>query len=329
MSPVLSRISAGKGFSSNISYKRSFLGRSIASYNIARSLRFNSSDSAYLSRTPASAGNRKTWTWAGWVKRSIIDNSSGRGIFSCDLLTTSDSTFFDLRLGTALYPNSLAISGYNTNWRITTQVFRDASAWYHICVAVDTTQATGSNRIKLYVNGVQVTSFVSSSDPSLNADLGINNTTSHNIAKGFYDYFDGYLADIHFIDGQAVTPSSFGQFDTYGVWQPIAYSGTYGTNGFHLPFSDNSAATATALGKDTSGNSNNWTPNNLSVTAGAGNDSLVDTPTNGTASSGGDAGGTVVGNYCTLNPVVGGANISQITFANGNLEATWLSLIHI
>jgi hypothetical protein len=118
---------------------------------------------------------------------------------------------------------------------------------------------------------------------------------------------DGYLADIHFIDGQALTPTSFGAFDaTTGVWNPIAYSGSYGTNGFHLPFSDNSAATATTLGKDTSGNGNNWTPNNLSVTAGAGNDSLVDSPTNGTASSGGDAGGTVVGNYATLNPLAGG-----------------------
>jgi hypothetical protein len=106
---------------------------------------------------------------------------------------------------------------------------------------------------------------------------------------------NGYLADIHFIDGQALDPSSFGEFDTNGVWQPIDASGlTYGTNGFHLPFSDNS--TAAALGTDTSGNSNTWTVNNISVTAGAGNDSLVDSPTNGSQTDTG-VGGEVVGNY--------------------------------
>jgi len=129
-----------------------------------------------------------------------------------------------------------------------------------------------------------------------------------------------YLADVFFIDGQALTPTSFGAFDaTTGVWNPIAYTGSYGTNGFHLPFSDNSAATAAALGKDTSGNGNNFTPSNLSVTAGAGNDSLVDSPTNGTASSGGDAGGTVVGNYATLNPLDSAGGI-PLSLTNGNLE---------
>jgi hypothetical protein len=106
--------------------------------------------------------------------------------------------------------------------------------------------------------------------------IGVEDSSS--LDTGYYK-FDGYLADIHFIDGQALDPTSFGEFDTNGVWQPIDASGlTYGTNGFHLPFSDNS--TAAALGTDTSGNSNTWTVNNISVTAGAGNDSLVDSPTN-------------------------------------------------
>jgi hypothetical protein len=127
-----------------------------------------------------------------------------------------------------------------------------------------------------------VTSFSSSTDPSLNYDGYINNTGSHSIGRtGLLNalYLDAYLADIHFIDGQALDPTSFGEFDTNGVWQPIDASGlTYGTNGFHLPFSNNS--TAAALGTDTSSNGNTWTVNNISVTAGAGNDSLVDSPTN-------------------------------------------------
>jgi hypothetical protein len=163
-------------------------------------------------------------------------------------------------------------------------------------------------------------------NPAQNADTAINAASPHVIgaqldASVYDDFFSGYLADIHFIDGQALTPSSFGQTDTNGVWQPKAYTGTYGTNGFKLNFADNSNTTAATLGKDLSGNANNWTPNNFSITAGAGNDSLVDVPTAFGTDTG--AGGEVRGNYCTLNPLVGGANSGQITFANGNLDATW------
>jgi hypothetical protein len=129
---------------------------------------------------------------------------------------------------------------------------------------------------------------------------------------------DGYLTEINFIDGQALTPSSFGATNTTtGVWGPAKYTGTYGTNGFYLNFSDNSNNTATTIGKDYSGNGNNWTPNNISVTAGATYDSMVDTPTPYGTDTG--AGGTVRGNYCVLNPV---AKNSRITAANGNLQAT-------
>ncbi|NBW21203.1 MAG: hypothetical protein EBR82_75900, partial [Caulobacteraceae bacterium] len=160
---------------------------------------------------------------------------------------------------------------------------------------------------------------MTSSDPAQNTDLGINNTLEQGIGKGYYDYFDGYLADIYFIDGQALDPSSFTETDaTTGQLIPKAFSGTYGTNGFHLDFADNSNNTASTLGKDSAG-SNNWTPNNFSVTAGAGNDSLVDVPTNGTASSGADPGGSTRGNYPTWNPLAPGANA---TFANGNLDLT-------
>jgi len=287
-------------------------GGAAGGYKIYRSLRFNSADSAYLSRTPASAGNRKTWTWAGWVKRSALGVRQalftvytspylGLEFSGADTITVHDST-----------ETTIAIS------RQTTALYRDLSAWYHVVLAYDTTQAIAANRVKLYVNGVEVTNFSINANPPQNADTAVNMAYLH--AIGVWNtvghYQNGYLADIHFIDGQALTPSSFGEFDTNGVWQPKAYSGTYGTNGFQLKFADNSAATATTLGKDTSGNGNNFTPNNLSVTAGAGNDSLTDSPTNYGIDTG--AGGEVRGNYCTWNPLT--ASITGATLSNGNLD---------
>jgi hypothetical protein len=289
-----------------------------AGYQIQRSLRFNSSDSAYLSRTPGSAGNRKTWTWAGWVKRSALggDNSLftayGNGTQSAGIYFSNDTLTDSLNI----YLNYSG--GTWTSYLITAQLFRDPSAWYHIVVALDTTQATSTNRIKLYVNGTQVTTFNSSAYPSQNEDGFVNQAQLHEIGKlvGNNYYMDGYLADVYFINGQALDPSSFTETDaTTGQLIPKAYTGSYGTNGFHLDFADNSAATATTLGKDTSGNGNNWTPNNLSVTAGAGNDSLVDVPTNGAQTDTG-VGGEVRGNYATFNALALNGN----TLTNGNLS---------
>jgi hypothetical protein len=202
---------------------------------------------------------------------------------------------------------------------LTTSVYRDPSAWYHVQIAVDTTQATGSNRLKLYINGVQVTALDIANYGSQNLDTYINATNAHYIGvwSTYSHYFDGYLADIYFIDGQALTPSSFTETDaTTGQLIPKAFSGSYGSQGWHLEFADNSSNTATTLGKDTSGNGNNWTPNNLSVTAGAGNDSLVDVPTNGAQTDTG-VGGEVRGNYCTWNPL---SQSGSNTLSNGNLD---------
>jgi hypothetical protein len=196
------------------------------------------------------------------VKRS----SAGGFIFS-NLLTGNSSGFF------VEYVDTLKLGEYaggSPSWQLeTVSVFRDPCAWYAFQIVFDTTQATAANRIRVYVNGVQVTSF-SGSSPSQNSIGSWNNTNLHTIGRNGSNpqSFDGYLADIHFIDGQALTPSSFGEFDTNGIWQPKAYTGTYGTNGFKLDFADNSSNTATTLGKDTSGNGNNWTPNNLSVGGG-------------------------------------------------------------
>jgi hypothetical protein len=294
-------------------------------YQIERSLRFNTPDNSFLSRTPASAGNKKTWTWAGWVKRSrptfdtdyLIGCYFG-GSLRYEYLAFTPSDSLDWFSGLYTTGGSTTTSGR----RITTAVYRDTSAWYHIVLAKDTTQATAANRVKLYVNGVEVTTFSTSTDPAQNDESFINATDPHRIGSlvtttGFY----GYLADVHFIDGQALTPSDFTEVSaTTGQLIPKEYTGTFGTNGFWLKFSDNSAATATTLGKDYSGNSNNWTPNNLSVTAGAGNDSLVDTPTSYGTDTG--AGGEVRGNYATLNPI---NKNSGLNLLNGNLDATWSS----
>jgi hypothetical protein len=195
----------------------------------------------------------------------------------------------------------------------TAQLFRDPSAWYHIVVAVDTTQATASNRTKIYVNGVQVTAFEYTQYPSPNYQGSISDTGIHYIST--YDgsnwAFDGYMAEVNFIDGQQLTSSSFGQTSaTTGVWIPKKYTGTYGTNGFYLAFTDNSAATAAAIGKDSSGNGNNWTPNNISVTAGSTYDSMTDVPTLTSATA---------GNYGTLNPLYKG---SLQTISNANLTSS-------
>ena len=203
-------------------------------YNITDSLRFRSSASAYLNRTPTTAGNRKTFTISCWVKRSKLGatqrlfqaKDSASGAYEGIEINSSDQ--FKLR------HHSGAFYEVTTN-----QVFRDTSAWYHLVATVDTTQATSSNRIKLYVNGEQVTSFATASYPAQNYDFPINDTQEHTIGTyptGGGEFFDGYMTEVNFVDGQALTPSDFGEYNTDGVWSPKKYTGTYGTNGFYLPF---------------------------------------------------------------------------------------------
>jgi hypothetical protein len=283
---------------------------STGGYQISRSLRFNSADTTFLNRTPATATNRRTWTWSGWVKKDI----GARSLFTSYWANT-DNGYFNIVFNSDV----LAIQTWAIDARVTTQVFRDPSAWYHIVVAVDTTQASNIDRIKIYVNGLQVTTFSSTGTIAQNTELAVNYNGVHYIGSltTTAALFNGYMTDVNFIDGQALTPSSFGETNAQtGVWQPKAFAGTYGTNGFYLNFSDNSNTTAATLGKDYSGNGNNWTPNNFSVTAGAGNDSLVDSPTSYGTDTG--VGGTVRGNYATGNPL----SHLNATFANGNLDLT-------
>jgi len=289
-----------------------------------RSLRFNSGDSSYLNRTPSSAGNRKTWTWSGWIK---ID-----GNFANRNTNYGGSIFFGTHDGQPTWISYNATDPYlqfsfndGSSYRHNRSqaVFRDSSAWYHVVVALDTTQGTASNRLKMYVNGVQLTDFSTSYTIPQNTQVGFNNTFPHNLGASSastsgtaYDHFGGLMANIHFVDGQALTYTAFTEFDTNGVLQPKAYSGTYGTNGFHLDFKDNSSTAA--LGNDAAG-SNNWTVNNFSVAAGAGNDSLRDSPYQIADQTDSGSGGTVVGNYCTWNRL----GTSTYTLANGNLDASF------
>ena len=398
------------------------------SFEIERSLRFDSVNSTYLAKTPSTEGNRKTWTLSFWFKRSGLGTL--QNLFSTG--GSDNTTFFDARFQTN---DTLTIGVYTDYVLRTNQNFRDPSAWYHMVIVADTLQATATNRLKLYINGSEVTSFSLDNRASLitiNKSLGINSTAAHEIGRHALDsdkYFDGYIAEINLIDGQALTPASFGETDsTTGQWIPIEYEGTYtksgtqndgstfvtgstasnnlapanafngvpttsaadagsmyqtslngsytvtlnhaitvssslriqgyfhnanfnqysnffvngveqtvagtpitgtangsnsgvfevsftgtinnfglqslptsitgiaqfivdgevlingfndnGKNSFYLQFADNSGATATTLGKDTSGQSNNYTPNNFSVSAGKDDDSSFDTPTN-------------------------------------------------
>ena len=271
-------------------------------YEVERSLRFNDDDSTYLNRTPSGDGNRKTWTWSAWIKRANI--GSRQILFSADNNATH-ATYFLLELQADDNLRALAgqETGSSTLVKETSMVLRDTGAWYHIVFKFDATNATAV----FYVNGQEITDYSSTTNPS-NQNFQINATTQHFLGRFGSSlgtsYFDGYMAEVNFIDGQAYDSSYFGETNPVtGQWNPKKYTGSYGTNGFYLNFSDNSDTSATTLGKDYSGNGNNFTPNNFSVADGIDGDSFADTPTN---------------NFCTLNPLV--KSQSAQSLSNGNLQ---------
>lgn len=278
-------------------------------YTLSKSLRFRSSASAYLSRTFGTPTNNKIYTYSVWLKRGIL--SSQQRIFGAG---ATDGAVISLESGDTIRWYDYNGTSFSVQL-ITTQLFRDPSAWYHLVFVYDSTQATSSNRAKIYVNGTQITALSTATYPSLNqASNYFNTAVVHNIGRtsfgGGGQYTDAYMAEINFIDGQALTPSSFGSTNaTTGVWQPAAYTGTYGNNGFYLPFTNTTSTTT--LGNDSSGNGNNWTPNNFSLTAGATYDSMTDVPT---------LTNSTTANYCVGNPidkagsgVLTGANLNYAT----------------
>ena len=228
-------------------------------YEIERSVRFNEGDSAYLSRTFAS-GNQKTYTYSTWLKRSDVDTT--RTVFFAAAPTSSNYVQFSFNTNKiTLFFRYLAGTAYTLT---TDAEFKDTSAWYNVVIAVDSTQAVDTDRVKIYVNGVNYsyTGTVFNQDTLTTVNSAVQHAISSYQPYSPGAYFNGYLADIYFIDGQALEHTRFGNFDDNGVWQPKAYSGAYGTNGFHLL----DFANESVVGNDSSGNNNDWTANNITET---------------------------------------------------------------
>jgi hypothetical protein len=273
-------------------------------------LRFNSADSASLTKNFSSAGNRKTWTLSFWTKRCF--NSS----FYQSYFINRDNAGYNLRINDPNSNTFYLATASGVTGLTSSAVYRDFSAWMHVVIVYDSTDSTSTDRVRLYVNGERQT-FSSGSYPSLNLDSEFNNSGNHGI--GYFNSntaLDAYLADYHFIDGvSGLTATDFGELDDSKVWQPIKYAGTYGTNGFHLDFSDTSSNSA--LGTDSSGAGNNWSVNNL--TAADGNAAIYTNAVTTTEASGVFYGGTVPANLFSASTLLyGGYNSS-----NGNSNIIW------
>ena len=250
--------------------------------------------STYLTRSISSTSNRQTLTISVWVKRSALSSGSQFRILTAR--SGSDQNWFSFDNDTLILGH---YNGSSYQYRnITNRLFRDSSAWYHIVIAIDTTQATASDRVKIYVNGVEETSFSTEVQPSLNQNT-VWNTSGYTNYIGqdgtSTSYYDGSMAHFHFIDGTQYDADDFGETDaTTGIWKPkTAPSVTYGTNGFFLKF-ENSGA----FGTDSSGNANNFTVNGTMT-------QTIDTPSNV---------------FATLNPLIN--NGGKATLSNGNTVLT-------
>jgi len=255
-------------------------------YTIDNSVRLDGS--SCVQRTPSSTSSTTTWTFSAWVKPIYF--TGYQFIFSAGDAGSNVTNFF-------YYDGTLRLQDYSPSYRIySNAVFRDPSAWYHVVAVFDTTNATSSERYRMYVNGERITSFSIATYPSQNYAGGRVNSSSYQHRVGGYANFasywlKGYMAEVHFVDGTALDASSFGQ-NKNGVWIPKSPSVTYGTNGFYLAFQDSSS-----LGDDTSGNTNDFTSSGLTSS-----DQMIDTPTN---------------NFATLNPLVAASNT---TYSEGNLK---------
>ena len=265
-------------------------------YEVDNSLRFDDGSSDSLIRTladPGGAGNRNKWTFSTWVKRGTL------GVKQMILSSYQSDNYLEyIRFNVNDTLEFKSVYNGSTNGRRTTdRVFRDPSAWYHLVFIWDKDNSTTSEKMRIYVNGTEETSFSTSSAPSqattLNAD---GQDISIGQLEGVGDYFDGYMCEVVFNDGQAYAADNYGEFDSDSpnVWKPKDVSGlTFGTNGFHLDFEDSSA-----LGNDVSGNNNDFTVNNLAAT-----DQTTDTCTN---------------NFATINPLDN--YFASATLSEGNTK---------
>jgi len=265
------------------------------SFDVANSLRFNSGSSDHLNRS-TSSGDRLKWTWSAWLKKT--KNGADEDLFSG---YDNSSNFTRIQIGDTGRFNYINKTSGTQNAKIeTNRVFRDNSAWYNFVIVWDTGNATAGNRMRIYINGVEETSFANETQPSLNQVSHVNQASKTNYV-GTFDgsgtFFNGYMAEVVLIDGQALDPTSFGEFDEDSptIWKPKDVSGlTFGTNGFYLDFEDGSS-----LGNDAAG-SNNFTVNNLTAI-----DQSTDTCTN---------------NFATLNPLTRTIKATVPTISEGNLK---------
>ena len=239
---------------------------------IDHSIRFNRGDNPHFSRTPSSAGNRKVWTYSVWLKRTDFGQ---RSFFQA--YDGSSSRRFQLSFNNDDTLNFNQGGNSSSGLAGSYMMFRDPTAWYHIVAVADYKNSTAADRFKVYVNGSQISLNIT--DSIEDADGQCNGAFEHEIGAvgSSNSVFDGYMADINFIDGQALDASYFGytEFQTK-VWRPKRYTGTYGNNGFKLDFRDFSGDTATTIGRDYSGNQNNFSPDNFGGTG----DGAIDSPTN-------------------------------------------------
>ena len=267
------------------------------SHEIGSSARLD--NNAYYSRTPSSSGNQKTWTWSAWIKNYGV--TSGGYLLSAgasgnrEFLIYFDSTHGRLNI----YQYS---SGAVRCAVITSAKFRDPAAWYHFVVAVDTTQATASNRVKIYINGEQATALATATYPAQNLDTLVSSTDVHDIGKNAYNQNvtpNFYITEVNYINGSALAPTSFGETKA-DAWVPKKYASSYGSHDYYLDF-----ATRATDPIDASGSSNNWSSTNVVAT-----DLVPDSPTN---------------NFATLNPLGPrrhAANYGTGTLTQGNLTIT-------
>jgi len=268
-------------------------------YDIDNSLRINDADNAYLSFTPDSDGDLDKWTLSMWVKGTPVGGyaytftveDSGGGNNTVIVFYNDDGVRFEHYDGSQL------------GMLITNRKLRDPSAWYHLVFVWDTGNGTPGNRQRMYINGVEETSFATDTNPSSGRVSFVNDAShEHWIGRGITqseaNNFDGYLAEVAFCDGQTYSASDFGEYNSNGVWVPKKLGVTFGTQGYYLEFKETgTSANASGIGADTSGNTNHWAVTNLVAT-----DITTDTPTN---------------SFCTLNPL----NDVAITYSEGNLHA--------
>ena len=296
-----------------------WFGASAGFYNgiATQSLRFDDGSSAYLTRTPSSASNRDLWTLSLWVKRSSVGTSGTQSLYGVYADGNNQETLaFDSggnvdKLYWQLYQGGSAVGQLTTN-----RLFRDVSSWYHIVIAYDSANSTAGNRMRMYINGVEETSFATDTNPSSGLDSQWNSTTAHTIGRiNTTNYFDGYIAEVNSVDGQALDPTYFGETKN-GVWIPKKYSGSYGTNGFRLDFKGTGTATSsgavsspTNIGDDSSGQNNHFAVSNLD----SHDANLPDSPEN---------------NFPTINALHQSSDYSSVTISEGALSFKHSNFAH-